>query len=125
MAKLLIGDPNKTPITQGLVDTPDSELAPVGSASVCRNIVFDNGMIGSRGGIQVVGAVGSAGKISGLHSASLKDGTKVLLRTYDTELERYNTTTEAWVNISSALTRSEEHTSELQSRENLVCRLLL
>src|SRR5690606_41509157 len=25
---------------------------------------------------------------------------------------------------SSALTRSEEHTSELQSRENLVCRLL-
>src|SRR6266511_3635407 len=26
---------------------------------------------------------------------------------------------------SRALTRSEEHTSELQSRENLVCRLLL
>src|SRR5690606_40202093 len=28
-------------------------------------------------------------------------------------------------NISTAETRSEEHTSELQSRENLVCRLLL
>src|SRR6266511_5063598 len=27
--------------------------------------------------------------------------------------------------ISNASTRSEEHTSELQSRENLVCRLLL
>src|SRR5436309_10495789 len=27
--------------------------------------------------------------------------------------------------LSLALTRSEEHTSELQSRENLVCRLLL
>src|SRR5690606_41704519 len=27
--------------------------------------------------------------------------------------------------ISEALARSEEHTSELQSRENLVCRLLL
>src|SRR5690606_41362064 len=27
--------------------------------------------------------------------------------------------------IFGALTRSEEHTSELQSRENLVCRLLL
>src|SRR5436309_8269469 len=27
--------------------------------------------------------------------------------------------------VHSALVRSEEHTSELQSRENLVCRLLL
>src|SRR5690606_39859286 len=29
------------------------------------------------------------------------------------------------VSIARALVRSEEHTSELQSRENLVCRLLL
>src|SRR5690606_41644673 len=29
------------------------------------------------------------------------------------------------VNAGSAVARSEEHTSELQSRENLVCRLLL
>src|SRR5690606_41325950 len=29
----------------------------------------------------------------------------------------------AWINLGVA--RSEEHTSELQSRENLVCRLLL
>src|SRR5690606_39651634 len=28
-------------------------------------------------------------------------------------------------NMTSILSRSEEHTSELQSRENLVCRLLL
>src|SRR5690606_39904514 len=31
---------------------------------------------------------------------------------------------EAWARTSAVL-RSEEHTSELQSRENLVCRLLL
>src|SRR5690606_41675792 len=33
----------------------------------------------------------------------------------------------AWLRMGApvALTRSEEHTSELQSRENLVCRLLL
>src|SRR5690606_41349116 len=31
----------------------------------------------------------------------------------------------AWTFLSSSLLRSEEHTSELQSRENLVCRLLL
>src|SRR5690606_39939674 len=30
-----------------------------------------------------------------------------------------------WPRLSTALNRSEEHTSELQSRENLVCRLLL
>src|SRR5690606_41828202 len=39
------------------------------------------------------------------------------------------TTTSAWPNsrsrTNSTEARSEEHTSELQSRENLVCRLLL
>src|SRR5690606_40674540 len=30
-----------------------------------------------------------------------------------------------WASISRSHSRSEEHTSELQSRENLVCRLLL
>src|SRR5690606_39826044 len=30
-----------------------------------------------------------------------------------------------YANFRSAILRSEEHTSELQSRENLVCRLLL
>src|SRR5690606_41868895 len=30
-----------------------------------------------------------------------------------------------WAGASAAYKRSEEHTSELQSRENLVCRLLL
>src|SRR5690606_41403329 len=29
------------------------------------------------------------------------------------------------INLTSSIARSEEHTSELQSRENLVCRLLL
>src|SRR5690606_39958657 len=32
---------------------------------------------------------------------------------------------QAWQNDLAAIYRSEEHTSELQSRENLVCRLLL
>src|SRR5690606_42145344 len=31
----------------------------------------------------------------------------------------------AWTEVGGDLLRSEEHTSELQSRENLVCRLLL
>src|SRR5690606_34082132 len=36
---------------------------------------------------------------------------------------RFSVTASEW--ISAVPTRSEEHTSELQSRENLVCRLLL
>src|SRR5690606_41897854 len=38
---------------------------------------------------------------------------------------RSNPTRTAWMVGLLALARSEEHTSELQSRENLVCRLLL
>src|SRR2546430_3608043 len=30
-----------------------------------------------------------------------------------------------WTGVKASLTRSEEHTSELQSQSNLVCRLLL
>src|SRR5690606_40559037 len=36
-----------------------------------------------------------------------------------------NQSTELFNTLHFALSRSEEHTSELQSRENLVCRLLL
>src|SRR5690606_40215896 len=41
--------------------------------------------------------------------------------------ERFSVNTSYWTNNwpSFWVTRSEEHTSELQSRENLVCRLLL
>src|SRR5690606_41267892 len=50
---------------------------------------------------------------------------------YDPDGERLQQTSSmdwipAWgIHISFGIDRSEEHTSELQSRENLVCRLLL
>src|SRR5690606_41845497 len=34
-------------------------------------------------------------------------------------------TSAGWIAVMENVSRSEEHTSELQSRENLVCRLLL
>src|SRR5207302_8284640 len=37
---------------------------------------------------------------------------------------RYRSTSNAFRSLAQARRRSEEHTSELQSRENLVCRLL-
>src|SRR5690606_41367186 len=46
------------------------------------------------------------------------DGTKMLLRTHTSPVQIRTMT-------ATPPPRSEEHTSELQSRENLVCRLLL
>src|SRR5215475_6721321 len=40
-------------------------------------------------------------------------------------LARFWTQALGWTVLSERANRSEEHTSELQSRENLVCRLLL
>src|SRR5699024_12071595 len=42
-----------------------------------------------------------------------------------TSLTEARTTSTVWVGCSSGRRRSEEHTSELQSRFDLVCRLLL
>src|SRR5690606_40806277 len=40
-------------------------------------------------------------------------------------MERFISTSRAGQSVHFMVMRSEEHTSELQSRENLVCRLLL
>src|SRR5699024_12791128 len=44
---------------------------------------------------------------------------------YGESIEKYNDRNRRSVIITNTLTRSEEHTSELQSRFDLVCRLLL
>src|SRR5690606_39692883 len=48
-----------------------------------------------------------------------------LVRLDGVRLETRGRTNPDWVAGLAPWTRSEEHTSELQSRENLVCRLLL
>src|SRR5690606_42072629 len=53
------------------------------------------------------------------------DGNEVRVQNSASGLETYKSTDgENWVEMPGE-PRSEEHTSELQSRENLVCRLLL
>src|SRR5690606_40262067 len=58
-----------------------------------------------------------------------KDDNDAAMTTFQRVVDQYPTTDEAKQALSSIeniyLDRSEEHTSELQSRENLVCRLLL
>src|SRR5690606_40157702 len=49
----------------------------------------------------------------------------VALAVADIPLQRRQVLVEAAEHLEDRLLRSEEHTSELQSRENLVCRLLL
>src|SRR5690606_40532722 len=57
------------------------------------------------------------------HAPEPKYGLSVLLSA--TALPSLSTTERCVVSPSGISCRSEEHTSELQSRENLVCRLLL
>src|SRR6266511_126658 len=69
----------------------------------------------------------TTGRLSGLREAVPRPAACVLLRT-SLLLGYINSSSAAsagWMPRSSAIRRSEEHTSELQSRENLVCRLLL
>src|SRR5688572_32154889 len=46
-------------------------------------------------------------------------------KSFDTIVTASSPTNEVQVEITQAASRSEEHTSELQSQSNLVCRLLL
>src|SRR5699024_12391489 len=71
------------------------------------------------------------------HEAMAQFGLSVNLPKMKADLERYGITYDEWFRESTLhesgyvrdtvdeLTRSEEHTSELQSRLDLVCRLLL
>src|SRR5690606_11812029 len=72
----------------------------------------------------VLAIVGPAGTdVSGILSGGAKPKAKSEGKKEETteNIKELNTEKET----SSSVTRSEEHTSELQSRENLVCRLLL
>src|SRR5690606_7769379 len=52
------------------------------------------------------------------------DGSVLAVSNYSNLVQVYKNVNNNWVQIGQDI-RSEEHTSELQSRENLVCRLLL
>src|SRR5690606_39949761 len=76
----------------------------------------------------------SASPTPGLYTLSLHDALPISLKSsispVATATRLSNTATPVWLRRASsqyrvAVRRSEEHTSELQSRENLVCRLLL
>src|SRR5690606_41675008 len=82
---------------------PISKVANLGNISYGRYIVIDHG-----GGKQTLYAH--------LSAQNVKVGQKVTEKTF---IGRVGSTG------GSTGPRSEEHTSELQSRENLVCRLLL
>src|SRR5690606_41963084 len=82
-----------------------SDLIPAIPALTELPVVADNALQQLDGVVLEAGQPGQWFKLSGAFFRSLLDGAQ-------------------WVDFSIPL-RSEEHTSELQSRENLVCRLLL
>src|SRR5690606_42073803 len=104
----------------GIHDTPTSELCTLSlhdALPICRRSV---GGIRMKGAGLLARALQDAGvthvfSVSGNHVMCVYDA---LL---DTDIRLIHTRHEA----AAVHMRSEEHTSELQSRENLVCRLLL
>src|SRR5204862_5822537 len=60
-----------------------------------------------------------------LYTTLFRSGTLQLANDTGLAFNRNTTVTASSIIISDRLTRSEEHTSELQSRRDLVCRLLL
>src|SRR5690606_40163763 len=70
----------------------------------------------------LAGKVSSGLKIVGVPTS---ERTAALCRELGVPLSSLDETPELDLTIDGADERSEEHTSELQSRENLVCRLLL
>src|SRR5690606_40564085 len=74
--------------------------------------------------VSVAGRVMLLRMLGKLTFATLQDGSGRIQVSFQKEkLEAYNALKK--VDLGDWLERSEEHTSELQSRENLVCRLLL
>src|SRR5436309_11681964 len=60
-----------------------------------------------------------------IYTLSLHDALPISILSHSAISARSHTARAGAATPSAASTRSEEHTSELQSRENLVCRLLL
>src|SRR5258708_30077093 len=60
-----------------------------------------------------------------IYTLSLHDALPISLHRHGPQGRHGRTDRPPWRLFSSAMTRSEEHTSELQSPDHLVCRLLL
>src|SRR6266700_5363638 len=73
----------------------------------------------------VVAALGLAGLTLAVHAPALRGGLSHLIGACVLRLRATYATPGGATVAGFGLTRSEEHTTELQSRENLVCRLLL
>src|SRR5690606_39894696 len=94
----------------------EGEVAPAKVAEVTQALL-DLGVYEVSLGDTI--GVGTPNKVAAMLDAVLKMAPAERLA-----IHCHDTYGQALVNIHEAL-RSEEHTSELQSRENLVCRLLL
>src|SRR5690606_40085062 len=80
------------------------------------------------GGQDTTGTTGSTVSDAGASADAFPVTVEHLYGTTEISAAPTRIATVSWVNADTVLaqeTRSEEHTSELQSRENLVCRLLL
>src|SRR5690606_41449463 len=98
-------------------DLQDRYLPPFPYTSLFRSITDADGPLSGVNVLLKNSARGSISDLEGQYS--------VRAATNDTLVFTYLGYKPIEVPVGSSSTRSEEHTSELQSRENIVCRLLL
>lgn len=68
-----------------------------------KNVRFLRNEIVKRPGKTIYGSAIEGGQIMGLSKLELNTGTKILVRNSKTRMQKYNTTTQAWENISLAV----------------------
>src|SRR5690606_40775194 len=102
------------------MDNGDADWNPV--IDLIERVTGDRDLLPS----VVAGVSASVREVSVLPPADIAGHTRALLAAATRAIAARRGPTEAELSFVAELgVRSEEHTSELQSRENLVCRLLL
>lgn len=94
----------------GVHNLIDSEAIPADASKDSYNWVTSDGKIELVRGLEYYGGEGAAGKVYTLHFGTRNDGTLVLFRKVDTEIQYYNTGTSAWVAVVTGLTSSAYYT---------------
>jgi len=93
--------------TKGTWNLADVENIPKDAASSSSNWITQDGRLKLANGRLLIGAEGSAGKISGLHFGYKIDGSKVMYRKISTKVQYFDGTT--WQDSITGLTADAEY----------------
>src|SRR3990167_5615827 len=95
--------------SKGLVVLEDSTKAPLGSAREMQNMwITDRKGLSKRPGTLLVGSNSTGGSSLGFYNYTKHDGSEVLMRSYDDEIEYYHSTSVHWARLEDGFTTGSE-----------------